>query len=104
MFQAAKQGLHGANGVPLSLRLVIGFGFMGSRLGQAQSGAVRFSRSCSPQIGAPSTPKRRPWVSTFVELLGGPGDLRGGVRRGRECSAHRHDARGDVHRAPEVWI
>ena len=85
--------------VLMPLRLIIGFGFMAQGWTELCRGPSGYAKLLT-QIGAP-LPETTAWVSTFVELLGRSGDFRGGVRRGRKCSAHRHDARGDVHRAPE---
>jgi putative oxidoreductase len=55
--------------VPLSLRLVIGIGFMVHGWAKLSRGPSGFARLLT-QIGAP-LPGATAWVSTFVELLGG---------------------------------
>jgi putative oxidoreductase len=55
--------------VPLSLRLVIGFGFMAHGWAKLSRGPSGFAKLLT-QIGAP-VPETTAWVSTFVELLGG---------------------------------
>jgi putative oxidoreductase len=55
--------------VPLSLRLVIGFGFMAHGWAKLSRGPSGFAKLLT-QIGAP-LPEPTAWVSTFVELLGG---------------------------------
>ena len=55
--------------VPLSLRLVIGFGFMAHGWAKLSRGPSGFAKLLT-QIGAP-LPETTAWVSTFVELLGG---------------------------------
>jgi putative oxidoreductase len=55
--------------VPLSLRLVIGFGFMAHGWAKLSRGPSGFAKLLA-QIGAP-LPETTAWVSTFVELLGG---------------------------------
>ena len=55
--------------VPLSLRLVIGFGFMAHGWAKLSRGPSGFAK-LRTQIGAP-LPEPTAWVSTFVELLGG---------------------------------
>ena len=55
--------------VPLSLRLVIGFGFMAHGWSKLSRGPSGFARLLA-QIGAP-LPEATAWVSTFLELLGG---------------------------------
>jgi putative oxidoreductase len=55
--------------VPLSLRLVIGIGFMAHGWAKLSRGPSGFARLLT-QIGAP-LPEATAWVSTFVELLGG---------------------------------
>ena len=62
----------------------------------------RASRSCSARSAAPLR-EATAWLSTFTKILGGWRSSRG-LRRGRERPAHRHDACGDVHRAPEVRL
>ena len=55
--------------VPLSLRLVIGFGFMAHGWAKLSRGPSGFAKLLT-QIGAP-LPETTARVSTFVELLGG---------------------------------
>jgi putative oxidoreductase len=55
--------------VPLSLRLVIGIGFMAHGWAKLSRGPSGFAKLLS-QIGAP-LPEATAWVSTVVELLGG---------------------------------
>ena len=55
--------------VPLSLRLVMGFGFMAHGWAKLSRGPSGFAKLLA-QIGAP-LPETTAWVSTFVELLGG---------------------------------
>jgi putative oxidoreductase len=54
---------------PLSLRLIIGFGFMAHGWAKLSRGPAGFAKLLA-QIGAP-LPEATAWVSTFVELLGG---------------------------------
>jgi putative oxidoreductase len=55
--------------VPLSLRLVIGFGFMVHGWAKLSRGPSGFAKLLT-QIGVP-LPEATAWVSTIVELLGG---------------------------------
>ena len=55
--------------VPLSLRLIIGIGFMAHGWAKLSRGPSGFAKLLT-QIGAP-LPETTAWVSTFVELLGG---------------------------------
>jgi putative oxidoreductase len=55
--------------VPLSLRLVIGIGFMAHGWAKLSRGPSGFAKLLT-QIGAP-LPEATAWVSTFVELVGG---------------------------------
>jgi putative oxidoreductase len=55
--------------VPLSLRLVIGFGFIAHGWVKLSRGPSGFAKLLT-QIGAP-LPETTAWVSTFVEVLGG---------------------------------
>jgi putative oxidoreductase len=55
--------------VPLSLRLVIGLGFMVHGWAKLSRGPSGFAKLLT-QIGAP-LPETTAWVSTIVELLGG---------------------------------
>ena len=55
--------------VPLSLRLVIGIGFMVHGWAKLSRGPSGFAKLLT-QIGTP-VPETTAWVSTFVELLGG---------------------------------
>ncbi|HEY3967561.1 MAG TPA: DoxX family protein [Planctomycetaceae bacterium] len=54
---------------PLSLRLIIGFGFMAHGWAKFSRGPAGFAKLLA-QIGAP-LPEATAWMSTFVELLGG---------------------------------
>ena len=88
--------------VPLPLRLIIGFGFMAHGWAKLQPGTVGLREAARPDR---RTASRGDGVGVHVRGASRrSGDLRGGLRRGREHSAHRHDARGDVHRAPEVRL
>src|SRR5258705_8647446 len=55
--------------VPLSLRLVIGFGFMAHGWAKLSRGPSGFAKLLA-QIGVP-LPESTAWVSTFIEMLGG---------------------------------
>jgi putative oxidoreductase len=55
--------------VPLSLRLVIGFGFMAHGWAKLSRGPSGFAKLLT-QVGAP-LPETTAWMSMFVELLGG---------------------------------
>ena len=88
----------GAGVAPLGDRLWL----HGSRTGQAQSGAVRF-RQIAYTVRRPSTR----YGGVGVHIRGTSrrlSDLCVSVRRGREHSVDRHDARRDVHHSTEAWI
>src|SRR5437660_11969966 len=81
---------------PLPLRLIIGYGFVAHGWAKLSRGPAGFAKLLE-QIGAP-LPEVTAWASTLIEILGGLAILCRRLRRGREYSADRHDARGDVHR------
>jgi len=60
---------------PLSLRLVIGYGFMAHGWTKLSRGPAGFAKLLE-QIGAP-LPEATAWVSTFIEILGGLAILAG---------------------------
>src|SRR5215472_2872462 len=60
---------------PLSLRLVIGYGFMAHGWAKLSRGPAGFAKLLE-QIGAPM-PEVTAWVSTFIEILGGLAILAG---------------------------
>src|SRR6267378_1962126 len=68
MFKLRNEALW-SQWVPLSLRLVLGFGFMAHGWAKLSRGPSGFAKLLT-QIGAP-LPETTAWVSTFVELLGG---------------------------------
>jgi putative oxidoreductase len=68
MFKPQNKALWG-RWVPLSLRLIIGFGFMAHGWAKFSRGPSGFAKLLA-QIGAP-LPEATAWFSTFVEILGG---------------------------------
>src|SRR5262249_481114 len=60
---------------PLSLRLIIGYGFMAPGRAKLSGGPAGFARLLE-QIGAP-LPEVTAWVSTLIEVLGGLAILAG---------------------------
>jgi putative oxidoreductase len=65
----------GAQWAPLSLRLVIGYGFMAHGWAKLSRGPAEFARLLE-QIGAP-LPEATAWASTLLEILGGLAILAG---------------------------
>jgi putative oxidoreductase len=74
MFKLPKETLW-RQWAPLSLRLIIGYGFLAHGWAKLSRGPEGFARLLE-QIGAP-LPEATAWVSTFVEILGGLAILAG---------------------------
>src|SRR5258707_3811332 len=68
MFKRPNESLW-RQGVPLPLRLVIGYGFMAHGWAKLSRGPAGFAKLLE-QIGAP-LPQVTAWVSTLIEILGG---------------------------------